>query len=41
MMALDLLVMMGGGAVFPYVAVATLDWARQRKAHPSGANAPR
>jgi len=41
MMALDLLVMMGSGAVFPYVAVATLDWVRHRKTHASGANAPR
>ena len=41
MMELENLVMIGAGAVFPYVAVAILDWVKDCKAHANGADAPR
>ena len=33
MIPIELLLLMGTGAVFPYVAEAALDWVKQRKSH--------
>ena len=33
MIPIDILLLMTTGAVFPYVACAVVDWAKQRKMH--------
>jgi len=40
MIPLDLLVMVGGGSVLPYLAEAAWDWLTKARKHSRGANAP-
>lgn len=40
MIPLDLLVLVGGGSVLPYLAEAAWDWLSKGRKHSSGANAP-
>jgi hypothetical protein len=40
MIPLELLVMVGGGSVLPYLAEAAWDWLSTARKHPRGASAP-
>ena len=40
MVPLELLVLVGGGAVLPYLAEAAWDWLTTGRRHSPGANAP-
>lgn len=40
MLPIELLAMIGAGAVLPYVAEGAYDWLKQLRRHPDGANAP-